>query len=128
MRKIDSGPSCLVIKGQLTYRERIALPPKAVAVVELRDASTPEGPVIAGRCIELEGRQVPVPFELRVERAKLVAGEQYTLRGTFFDGGRPIQRLGTSGGGGYSGADRSRDGVALSVTSGSNGSELMEQG
>lgn len=84
----QAGQAPLVINGQLTYRERVALPPSAVVVVELRDASTADGPVIAEDRIELKGRQVPVPFDLTVDRAKLVPGRKYTVRGAIFDGGR----------------------------------------
>jgi uncharacterized lipoprotein YbaY len=45
--------------------------------------------VVAEQRIELKGRQVPVPFELTVDRAKLVAGKQYSVRGAFFSGARP---------------------------------------
>ena len=36
----------LSITGALSYRARIALPPKARAIVELREGSTDDGPVI----------------------------------------------------------------------------------
>lgn len=82
----QAGP--LLVNGQLTSRERIAVPPGAVAIVELRDASVPDGPVVAEQRIELKGRQVPVPFDLKVDRAKLVPGRKHTVRGAIFDGAR----------------------------------------
>jgi len=71
----------LRIKGDLTYRERIALPPQSRAQIELREGADGEGAVVAEQAIELGGRQVPIPFELSVSRDKLVAGRQYSLLG-----------------------------------------------
>jgi uncharacterized lipoprotein YbaY len=71
----------LLIKGTLTYRERIALPPQSRARFELREGAAGEGSVVAEQTIELGGRQVPIPFELAVSRDKLVAGRQYSLLG-----------------------------------------------
>jgi len=71
----------LFIKGALTYRERIALPPQSRARVELREGPTGEGTLIAEQTIEFAGRQVPITFELAVSRDKLVAGRQYSLLG-----------------------------------------------
>lgn len=79
----------LVIKGAMAYRERIALPPDASAVVELREGPGTGGRVVAEWRSALKGRQVPVAFELNVDRAKLVAGARHSLRGAIFVGGRP---------------------------------------
>ena len=76
----------LSIKGALTYRERIALPPDSVAVVELRDTSSADGAVLAEQRIALAGKQVPVSFELSVERAGLSAGQPYAVRGAILQG------------------------------------------
>lgn len=86
----ESGPTgMLTITGQLAYRQRVALPPDTSAVVALREISAPDGPVVAEQRIELGGNQVPVPFALDVERAKLVVGKEYAVRGAFFSGARP---------------------------------------
>ena len=37
----ENAPDPVTIRGELTYRARIALPPAAIAVVELRDAAAP---------------------------------------------------------------------------------------
>jgi len=78
----------LAIKGAMAYRERIALPPDASAVVELREGPGTGGRVVAEWRASLKGRQVPVAFELNVDRAKLVAGARHSLRGAIFVGGR----------------------------------------
>lgn len=50
------------VTGELTYRERVALPDGAVASLELRDET---GRVVAARDIGTEGRQVPIPFDIK---------------------------------------------------------------
>ncbi|MBX3615241.1 MAG: YbaY family lipoprotein, partial [Burkholderiaceae bacterium] len=79
----------LAIKGAMAYRERIALPPDASAVVELREGPGTGGRIVAEWRSALKGRQVPGAFELNVDRAKLVAGARHSLRGAIFAGGRP---------------------------------------
>lgn len=80
----------LVITGSLSYRARIALPADAEVVVELRDVSAPgDGRVVAERRRSAQGRQVPLPFELVVDRRVLVDGRRYALRGAVFVDGRP---------------------------------------
>lgn len=76
--------SMLEITGQLTYRERIALPPQSVAVLQLRDVSLADAPsaTIAEQRIDLAGHQVPVPFTLTVDRARLTTGRRYSVRGS----------------------------------------------
>ncbi|WP_310447750.1 META domain-containing protein [Thiobacillus sp.] len=73
-------PSDLPITGALAYRERIALPPDSVAVVELREAGA-SAPIAVQRRV-LAGRQVPIPFALSARRPALVAGKTYSVRGS----------------------------------------------
>jgi uncharacterized lipoprotein YbaY len=86
---LPDAPKMMSVKGSLAYPARIALPPETRAVVELKDASGANGPVVAEQRMELQGRQVPVPFELAVDRAKLVDGRQYSVRAGFHLRGRP---------------------------------------
>ncbi|MCI1192968.1 META domain-containing protein [Calidifontimicrobium sp. SYSU G02091] len=80
----------LVVTGSLSYRARIALPPDAQAVVELRDVTAPgDGRVVAERRWATQGRQVPLPFELAVDRRALVDGRRYALRAAVLFDGRP---------------------------------------
>lgn len=83
------APAPLVVQGTLTTRARIALPPESLAIVELRDASQPEGRMVAEQRIPLEGREPPIAFELGVDRAKVVAGTKYAIRGGIVTAGRP---------------------------------------
>jgi heat shock protein HslJ/uncharacterized lipoprotein YbaY len=80
----------ITIKGSLTYLQRMALPPDSRAIVEVREASAPDGaPVVAEQRVDLQGRQVPIRFELSVDRAKLMSAKKYVVRGTILTGNRP---------------------------------------
>lgn len=85
------APTALTLRGSLTYLQRVALPPDAVAMVELRDAADAAGvgPVVGEERIELGGRQVPIPFDLTVTGDRLQANRSYALRGGILVSGRP---------------------------------------
>ncbi|TVQ34316.1 MAG: META domain-containing protein [Geminicoccaceae bacterium] len=53
------------IRGELTYVQRIALPPTSLIVVELRDA---EDGIVAEVRLSTQGRQVPLPFQIEGPR------------------------------------------------------------
>jgi uncharacterized lipoprotein YbaY len=80
----------LAISGALSYRARIALPADARAVVEMRAGTGEDGQVVAEQRIDLAGRQVPIPFALAVERARLADGAAYRVRGAVFVGARAV--------------------------------------
>ncbi|NCA71946.1 MAG: META domain-containing protein [Sphingobacteriia bacterium] len=61
----------LQVTGELTYLARIALPPESQVVVEVSDPAVPNGQTLVEQRIELDGRQVPIPFALSIERAAL---------------------------------------------------------
>ena len=79
----------VTIRGALTYRARIALPKQALAVVELRGANAADGAVIAEQRTLLNGKQVPIAFELVVDRATLTGKPPYQIRGGVIVAGRP---------------------------------------
>lgn len=84
----DPGDAAAVaIKGKLTYRERIALPPDSVARMTVRDTSLADAraPSIAHKTLQLGNQQVPIPFELTVPRVQLQAHRQYSLSATIKD-------------------------------------------
>lgn len=83
-RPVD-GP---VVRGELIYRQRIALPPDSVAIVELRE-SAGNGQVVAEWRRTLGGIQVPIRFEMPFDPRKLSADQRYALRGAIFAGGQP---------------------------------------
>lgn len=79
----------LAIRGSLTHVSRAALPATATALVELRDTTSGEGPVLAEQRTALGGKQAPIPFEVVIDRAKLQPGRRYAVRGGILEAGRP---------------------------------------
>ena len=77
------------IAGEVTYRERIALPPDAVLVVELADVSLTDAPatIIAKRRIAPAG-QVPVKFEIGLDPKAIQKGRTYALQARIIVGER----------------------------------------
>ncbi|MCC5794669.1 MAG: META domain-containing protein [Chromatiales bacterium] len=66
------------ITGSLTYLQRIALPPQAVAVLELRPSAGGAPSVEQRR--PLGGAQVPIPFTMDIDRRLLDPAADYVLR------------------------------------------------
>ena len=83
-RITQSDANETMVTGTVAYRERMALPPDAVVEVRLSDVSRQDvaAPVIAETTILPEGRQVPIPFELRYDPGKIEPNRTYALRGT----------------------------------------------
>ena len=69
------GPSeqPVSVTGQITYRERIALPPTAQIEIQLSDVSLMDAPsrTIAQQTFTADGRQVPFAFSLTVDQRPL---------------------------------------------------------
>jgi len=78
------SPEMLLVRGSLAYRERVALPPDSAAHISVLDVSIADraADVIAAEIVELQGRQVPITFEIPVDRKKLQSNHRYALRGT----------------------------------------------
>jgi len=70
------------VMGTVVYRERSALPPNAVVEVTLYDVTRGEAAaqVVATQSIPLNGRQVPIAFDLVVQPEWLKAEGDYVLR------------------------------------------------
>jgi putative lipoprotein len=70
-----------VITGEVSYRERIALPPNAVLTVRLSDVSLADAPetVVAEQKIDPAG-QVPIKFELKLDPAIVQPNVNYALQ------------------------------------------------
>jgi len=77
----------ITITGQAAYRERIALRPGLTFTVTLEDISIADrqAPVLATVTRELNTEQVPLAFELSVDRDQLSDGGLYSLRATILD-------------------------------------------
>src|SRR6056297_982917 len=81
------NPSPLTVKGELTYRERIALPAGATARIEIREYTVNGFSLVAEQRIDLTGRQAPIPFELEVDRRAIDNEALHELRGITSHGG-----------------------------------------
>ena len=70
-----------VLKGEVTYRERIALPPNAELSVQLADVSLADAPaaVIGEQKVSPAG-QVPIPFEIRFDPSVIRPRMTYALQ------------------------------------------------
>ena len=68
-----------LLTGSATYREGVAIPRDAVLEVWIRDLSplALAAPIVAETAVLAEGRQVPLPFELKYERRRIVADRSY---------------------------------------------------
>ena len=71
-----------LLTGSATYQESVAIPHDAALEVWLRDVSpgTLAAPIVAETAVLAEGRQVPLPFELKYETSRIVPDHTYTLK------------------------------------------------
>lgn len=76
----EGAPATL--SGTVTYRERVALAPGSVVTVRLEDTRPADAPVpvLAETQVRPGGAQVPVPFTLAYDPARLQRGHRYVLR------------------------------------------------
>lgn len=77
----------LNISGQISYRERIALPKKSQLIIKLENITSAQknGEIIAEKTISLGNRQVPIDFQLQVFKDQLNKDENYALRASIQD-------------------------------------------
>lgn len=77
-----------VVKGTVAYRERIALPADAVVEVWLTDISPGivAMAIVAQATIKSDGRQVPLPFELRYDPTRIDKTRDYGVRAVIKSG------------------------------------------
>jgi len=70
-----------VLRGEVVYRERIALPAGALVTVELADVSLADAPaaIVAEQKITPTG-QVPIPFELTFDSSAIQGKNTYALQ------------------------------------------------
>ncbi len=69
----------LTLSGDVTYRERIALPPGATLSVGLVDLASPDEPRVAAEAAIATPGQVPLTFSLNFDEEVLVEGHDYAL-------------------------------------------------
>ena len=83
------GPSeqPVSVTGQITYRERMALPPTAQIEIQLSDVSLMDSPsrTIAQQSFTADGRQVPFAFSLTVDQRPLDPRHSYAVSARITD-------------------------------------------
>ena len=87
LEKAANAVPSSVVSGTVAYRERIAMPENAVLTMQLQDISVPDGTqgsdvratVIAEQKFTFAGHQVPLPFELHYDAAKIDPKHTYAL-------------------------------------------------
>lgn len=72
------------IKGDISYRERVALPPNAVVTITLEDVSLMDvaAKKIAEQTFTADGAQVPFDFELSYDANQIETKHRYSVRAT----------------------------------------------
>lgn len=80
-KPLNGGEEQGVVSGTVGYLQRMALPTNAVIQVQLLDVSLADAPakVVAEESINLGQRQVPVPFSLSFDPAKIDAKHRYSV-------------------------------------------------
>lgn len=78
-----------VIRGTVTYLQRIALRPNSEVTVRLVDSATPDGTPVAETTFDTNRRQVPIPFELRYEPRDINRLRSYELHAEIRTDGKP---------------------------------------
>jgi putative lipoprotein len=80
-KPMSGAASTSSVTGTVSYRVRIALPPTAVIQVQLLDVSLADAPdkMLAEEKITLGNRQVPVPFTLKFDPARLDQRHTYSV-------------------------------------------------
>lgn len=85
-------PAPSLVAGSVTYRERMALPADATVDVWITDI----GPglvaqaILAEATVQAAGRQVPLPFEVRIDPTRVQATRPYGLRAVIRTGGQVL--------------------------------------
>lgn len=77
-----------IVRGTVTYRERMALPPDAVVEVWITDVSRPilGLPPLAEATVRPDGRPVPLPFELRYDPDQIDPKRDYAVKAAILSG------------------------------------------
>lgn len=81
-----------VLSGSIAYRERMALPPSAEIAVWITDV-TPGGvatAVLAETTLRADGKQVPIPFELRFDSSRVQPDHTYAAKAIIRLGGAAL--------------------------------------
>jgi uncharacterized lipoprotein YbaY len=79
------------VTGKVTYVHRIAMPPDAVLVVQLMDVSRADArtEMLGEQRVGFEGRQVPIPFEIDFDPARIDQRHSYSVQARILVDGEP---------------------------------------
>lgn len=80
-RADPAGKDRLVLRGELVSPERVDLTPDSLAIVELRADGAGPPQLVAEQRRQLDGRPLPVPFELSVDSSALESRRRLVFRG-----------------------------------------------
>ena len=71
-----------IVRGSVTYRERMALPEDAEIEVWITDVSpiVQAVPIVAQTTVKADGQQVPIAFELPYERERIDPEHTYAVK------------------------------------------------
>jgi putative lipoprotein len=80
------------VSGTVTYRERVALPPDAVAEVWVIDATVADAkaPPVASVTVPSQGAQVPLPFSISYDAGRIDKSHLYTIRASITSKGEVL--------------------------------------
>lgn len=77
------------LRGSVSYRERIALPPHAVLEVRLLDVSLADAPATTIAVTRVKTRhRLPIPYRLRFDDGRIKPGRSYALQARITVNGR----------------------------------------
>lgn len=84
-----TAPSGVRVTGTLSYLQRIALPPDSDVIVQLRDVSRMDAAAVVLAEQRFTTRsQVPLPFELTVDPARIDPRMRYAVAARIEQGGK----------------------------------------
>lgn len=70
-----------ILRGTISYRERIALPPHAILEVSIVDTSPADAPVDIIAITQVRTRRrLPIPYRLRIDNKNIRRGRSYALQ------------------------------------------------
>lgn len=89
---VPAGGGEGVVRGSVSYRERVALPPDAEVDIWITDVSPMivAAAVIAETTVRSQGRQVPISFELRYDPGRIEPNHTYGVRAAIRSGGQML--------------------------------------
>ena len=76
------------VSGTVSYLQRITMPPEGEIIVQLQDVTSPDqgAKIVAEDKFAFGARQVPVPFELKFDPAKIETKHLYAVTARIFTG------------------------------------------